>query len=78
MTKKTAMQELLEDLISDRDSEVLGIAKQAIQECIITVTSYLETEKQQIIEAHKKGQLWNKSGYNLDECEQYYNETYNQ
>lgn len=38
----------------------------------------LETEKQQIIEAHKKGQLWNKSGYNPGECERYYSKTYNQ
>ena len=44
---KTALTELLEDLKAMKNSEVLGIAKDAIHECIITATSYLETEKQQ-------------------------------
>ena len=37
---------------------------------------FIEKEKQQIIDAHSKGQQWNKSGYNPDVSEQYYKETY--
>jgi len=52
---KTALTELLEDLNSMKKSEVLGIAKDAIHECIITATSYLKTEEQQIIDATNFG-----------------------
>ena len=70
---KTALTELLEDLDYMKNAEVLGIAKDAIHECIITVTSYLETEKQQIIDAYIKGY------YELQEdvnAKQYYTSTF--
>jgi len=70
---KTAIQELINSLVSDRDSEVSVIAKQAIQECIITATSYLETEKQQIIEAF--GTCCNCEGTTFEGSE-YYKETF--
>jgi len=41
------------------------------------INPFLEKEKQQIIDAHMKGQLWNKSGYNPNECQKYYSETFN-
>lgn len=71
---KTALTELLEDLNSMKNSEVLGIAKDAIHECIINATSYLEIEKQQIIEAHEDYLR----SYTLPlNGEQYYNSTFN-
>ena len=71
---KTALTELLEDLNSMKNSEVLGIAKDAINECIITATSYLETEKQQIIEAATHGANFDKSPYSS--AHEYYDKTY--
>ena len=63
MTKKTAITELFE-----KYGHLLPDVE----------SEFKEIYKQQIIEAHKKGQLWNKSGYSPDECEQYYTETYKQ
>jgi len=68
---KTALTELLEDLNSMKNSEVLGIAKEAVHECIITVTSYLETEKQQIIDAYWEGK---NNGFATDD--EYYTSTF--
>lgn len=41
-----------------------------------TVVEYKEKHKQQIIEAHNKGQQYFNPGYNPDIAEQYYNETF--
>lgn len=78
MTKKTAITKLLEDLRSDMDSEVSETAKEAIHECIITVTSYLEPEKLQIIEAYDIGMGHYGDANCRAEADKYYKETFNE
>jgi predicted Ser/Thr protein kinase len=77
---KTAMQELLEEVISERQSsinvdfrEALDFVKSAIEQ------DYLDKEKEQIKDAHIYGQgLFNDYPHaQWAKAEHYYNETYN-
>jgi hypothetical protein len=73
---KTAMQELIEELKTNDVAHGMYWIKQPD----VFFEKYLEKEKEQIIEAHIKGQ----SNYNPSlesmtfESEEYYNQTYNQ
>ena len=73
---KTALTELLEDLNSMKNSEVLGIAKDAIHECIIATTSYLQTEKQQIIDAWIDGDARICQTKSIPNAQDYYTSTF--
>ena len=78
--KTTAMQMMLDDLLAKRD--VYENAK--MYECVATLETsieiaeyLLEKEKEQIIESHKRGSMFN--GWALEhEHKKYYNQTYNQ
>jgi len=65
---KTVIDELIEQLERTIPEVKNGNA--------IDKAYWKEKEKQQIINAHSKGQQWNKSGYNPETAEQYYKETY--
>lgn len=70
---KTAMQELYEDL--EKFKEITSTI--SITDVQRMIGHYaLEKEKQQIIEAHNKGQQYYNPGYNPDVSEQYYKETF--
>jgi len=50
---KTAMQQHISDLETMLEDEYYEIAKQAITNCLICANSYLETEKNQIINTYQ-------------------------
>lgn len=72
---KTALQEAIKDLKEDKQNSNYAMEKSAIQDCIIILSSYLEKEKQQIVDAYNDGQEhgFNKFG---SDAEKYYEETF--
>lgn len=52
---KTAMQEHILELESMLENEHYEIAKNAIKNCLICANSYLETERQNIIDSYNTG-----------------------
>jgi hypothetical protein len=74
MKKQTAMQELLEEVILEREKSISVEFRDALDFVITAIkTDYKEKEKQQIIDAvNSQRQLgWDEKG------EKYYNETFN-
>ena len=70
--KQTAMQELLDEVISEREKSISVEFREALDFVITAITKdYKEIEKQQIIDACDI----DKRSY--DNAEQYYNETFN-
>jgi hypothetical protein len=83
MTQKTAMQELYSQLANlYNDSEYNEQYKCGIIDAVAIVKSMFENEKQQIIDAIKRGIEIPMNLYNEEQKQQdaidYYNETYNQ
>jgi len=83
MTQKTAMQELYSQLANlYNDSEYNEQYKCGIIDAVAIVKSMFEKEKQQIIDAVKRGIEIPMNLYNEEQKQQdaidYYNETYNQ
>jgi hypothetical protein len=83
MTQKTAMQELYSQLANlYNDSEYNEQYKCGIIDAVAIVKSMFEKEKQQIIDAIKRGIEIPMNLYNEEQKQQdaidYYNETYNQ
>lgn len=85
MTQKTAMQELKDRLVQMRNEAHINCLeeyKNAMNAAIVSVESLLEKEKQQIIDAIKRGieipmNLYNEKQKQQDAID-YYNQTYNQ
>jgi hypothetical protein len=74
MKKQTAMQELLEEVILEREKSISVEFREALDFVITAIkTDYKEMEKQQIIDAYK-ADLHPCSG---EDAEQYYNQIYN-
>lgn len=82
MQMKTAMQKLLEEVISERESsinvdfrEALDFVKSAIEQ------DYLDKEKEQIEDAHIEGQRvfddYPHTQWTNEQAEAYYKNTYN-
>ena len=69
---KTAVTEVMEIIEMEHNNGV-EISQKMLWKMLLKAK---EKEKHQIIDAHSKGQQWNKSGYNPDVSEQYYKETY--
>lgn len=83
MTQKTAMQELYSQLANlYNDSEYNEQYKCGIIDAVAIVKSMFEKEKQQIIDAIKRGIEIPMNLYNEEQKQQdaidYYNQTYNQ
>lgn len=85
MTQKTAMQELKGRLVQLRNEAHINCLeeyKNAMNAAIVSVESLLEKEKQQIINAIKRGIEIPMNLYNEEQKQQdaidYYNQTYNQ
>lgn len=85
MTQKTAMQELKDRLVQMRNEAHINCLeeyKNAMNAAIVSVESLLEKEKQQIIDAIKRGIEIPMNLYNEEQKQQdaidYYNQTYNQ
>jgi hypothetical protein len=72
--KKTAMQELLEEVILEREKSISVEFREALDFVITAIkTDYKEKEKQQIIEAYRTGFLSD----DIKLASDYYTETYN-
>ena len=70
--KGTAMRQFIEWMIEE--SQVIPVQA---EECYNKAKELLETEKEQIINAHIKGHYAPSSTLKYHDAEQYYNETYN-
>ena len=75
MKKQTAMQELLEEVILEREKSISVEFREALDFVITAIkTDYKEKEKQQIIDAYKA----DLHPCSDEDAEQYYNETFKQ
>jgi organic radical activating enzyme len=76
--KQTAMQELLEEVILERQKSISVEFRDALDFVITAIkTDYKEIEKQQIIDAQENGQSIYSDIIKCDKSKQYYKETFN-
>jgi hypothetical protein len=75
---KTAMQELIDELIKESKSIYDNTALVYASICAKINFKYLEKEKNQIIKAYECGRFADNPFINPGQPEKYYNQTYNQ